>query len=67
MIDHAREYPETYGLPEQPGDEEIGKLASRVQGTGLKALDTPALVNEKLQQQEHEEQIETGKSEKAPE
>lgn len=65
LIDHAREYPETYGLPEQPGDEEIGKLASRVQGTGLKASDTPALVNEKLQQQEHEEKIETGKSEKA--
>jgi len=54
LINHAREYPETYGLPEQPSDDEIVKLASRVQGTGLNASDTPTLVKEKLQQQESE-------------
>lgn len=52
LIDHAREFPETYGLPEQPGEEDLQKLSNRIQGTGLNATDTPALIREQLQQQE---------------
>lgn len=52
LIDHAREFPETYGLPEQPGEEDFLKLSNRIQGTGLNAADTPALVREQLQKQE---------------
>ena len=52
LINHAREFPETYGLPEQPGEEDLQKLSNRIQGTGLNAADTPALIREQLQQQE---------------
>lgn len=56
LTNKALEYPETYGLSVPPGNDELQNLANRVQGTGLKAADTPALVNEKLQQQECKEQ-----------
>jgi len=52
LIDHARKYPETYGLSAQPGEEDLQGLSKRIQGTGLKAVDTPALVRGQLQQQE---------------
>ncbi|HOZ37179.1 MAG TPA: hypothetical protein PLH64_00350 [Anaerolineaceae bacterium] len=67
LIDHAREFPETYGLPEQPGEEDLQKLSSRIQGTGLNAADTPALVREQLQQQESKLQTNTEMSKEQPE
>lgn len=63
LIKHAREFPENYGLPESPGEEDFQKLSNRIQGTGLKASDTPALVKEQLKQQEIERPEEIEKSE----
>jgi len=59
LIDSAREFPENYGLPEKPGEEDLQKLSSRIQGTGLNAADTPAIVREQLQQQELKPQAKT--------
>lgn len=59
LIDHAREFPETYGLPEQPGEEDLQRLSNRIQGTGLNAADTHAIVREHLQQQEVKLQTKT--------
>jgi len=63
LVDHAREFPDNYGLPEQPGEEDLRKLSNRIQGTGLNASDTPALVEEKIKQQEMEFQAKADKSE----
>jgi hypothetical protein len=52
LIKHAREFPETYGLPASPSEEDFLKLSNRIQGTGLNASDTPALVKDQLQKQE---------------
>ena len=56
LVEHAREFPETYGLPEKPGEEDLQKLSSRIQSTGLNAADTPALVREQLKKQESKPQ-----------
>ncbi len=63
LIKHAREFPETYGLPASPSEEDFQKLSDRIQGTGLNASDTPALVKEQLKQQEIERPEEIEKSE----
>lgn len=63
LIKHAREFPETYGLPASPSEEDFQKLSDRIQGTGLNASDTPAFVKEQLKQQEIERPEEIEKSE----
>ena len=67
MIDHARQSPENYGLPESPGEEDFKKLSDRIQSTGLNASDTPALVREQLNQQEQSGKDEEPKEEKEQE
>lgn len=67
LIEHAREFPENYGLPESPGEEDFQKLSSRIQGTGLNASETPALVREQLQKQELEQQGQTEEREEPQE
>lgn len=67
LISHAHIYPETYGLSEQAAEEDFQNLAQRVQGSGLNATDTPALVKEKLQQQQLDLQEEIDKSQSAQE
>lgn len=63
LIKHAHEFPETYGLPASPSEEDFLKLSNRIQGTGLNASDTPAFVKEQLKQQEIERPEEIEKSE----
>ncbi len=63
LINHARKYPETYGLPEKPSEEDFQRLSNRIQGTGLNAAATPVLVQKQLQQQEHELHTKTQKIE----
>ncbi len=67
LIDHARQSPENYGLPESPGEEDFKKLSDRIQSTGLNASDTPALVREQLNQQEQSGKDEEPKEEKEQE
>ena len=52
LINRAREYPEIYGLSVKPDEQDLELLSNRIQGTGLKAVDTPALIREQLQRQE---------------
>ncbi len=67
LIDNAREFPENYGLAEKPSEEDFKRLSNRIQGTGLNAVDTPALVREQIHQQEAELQTRTEKSKDAQE
>ncbi|MEL7636838.1 MAG: hypothetical protein AAGU03_03665 [Anaerolineaceae bacterium] len=62
LIDQAREFPKNFGLPDQTTEEDLHNLSNRIQGTGLNAADTPALVKEQLQNQEVEAQSEKEKS-----